>query len=60
MNITVLGSGYVGLVTAVCLAEKGLNVTCVDNNVDVVKNLKASKPQFYEEGLEDLLKKKYK
>ena len=57
MNITVLGSGYVGLVTAVCLAEKGLNVTCVDNNVDVVKNLKASKPQFYEEGLEDLLKK---
>ena len=41
MNIVVVGIGYVGIVTAVCLAEKGHNVTCVD--VDSKKNWNAKK-----------------
>jgi len=34
MRIIVVGSGYVGLVTGVCFAESGVNVTCIDNNFD--------------------------
>ncbi|VAX36941.1 UDP-glucose 6-dehydrogenase [hydrothermal vent metagenome] len=57
MNIAIVGSGYVGLVTGVCLAHIGHNVTCVDNNPDKVKKLKAGKVPIYEPGLEELLKK---
>ena len=57
MNITVIGSGYVGLVTGVCLAHIGHTVTCVDNNHEKIKRLKLGEVPIYEPGLEDLLKK---
>lgn len=57
MNIAVIGSGYVGLVTGVCLAHLGHRVICVDNNQEKIKKLKQGKVPFYEPDLEDLLKK---
>ncbi len=57
MNIAVIGSGYVGLVTGVCLAHLGHRVICVDNNREKIKKLKQGKVPFYEPDLEDLLKK---
>jgi UDPglucose 6-dehydrogenase len=57
MNIAIIGSGYVGLVTGVCLAHIGHNVTCVDNNPEKVKKLKAGKVPIYEPGLESLILK---
>ena len=57
MNIVVAGTGYVGLVTGVCLAEKGHNVTCVDVNEEKIEYMKQGKSPIYEYGLEDLMKK---
>lgn len=57
MNIAIVGSGYVGLVTGVCLAHIGHIVTCVDNNEEKVKRLRRGEVPIYEPGLEDLLKK---
>ncbi|MBI5415632.1 MAG: UDP-glucose/GDP-mannose dehydrogenase family protein [Candidatus Omnitrophica bacterium] len=57
MNIAVIGSGYVGLVTGVCLAHIGHRVMCVDSNREKVKSLKQGRVPIYEPGLEDLLKK---
>lgn len=57
MNIAVIGSGYVGLVTGVCLAHIGHTVICVDNNHEKIKRLRLGKVPIYEPGLEDLLKK---
>src|SRR5262245_53073381 len=57
MNITIIGSGYVGLVTGVCLAHIGHTVTCVDNDLEKIKNLRLGKVPIYEPGLEPLLKK---
>ncbi|MBI5150696.1 MAG: UDP-glucose/GDP-mannose dehydrogenase family protein [Candidatus Omnitrophica bacterium] len=57
MKIAVIGSGYVGLVTGVCLAHIGHRVICVDNNREKVKSLKQGRIPIYEPGLEDLLKK---
>ncbi|KEZ52162.1 UDP-glucose dehydrogenase family protein [Metabacillus indicus] len=57
MNICVIGTGYVGLVSGVCFSEKGNNVTCVDLDVEKIKKLKNGTATIYEEGLEDLLKK---
>ncbi len=55
MRVTVVGTGYVGLVSGVCLSAKGHNVTCVDVNPDVVKTLNAGKPHIYERGLDELM-----
>ncbi|NGY04517.1 UDP-glucose dehydrogenase family protein [Solimonas terrae] len=55
MNVTVFGSGYVGLVTAACLAEVGNHVLCVDVDPDKIATLKAGHCPFYEPGIESLL-----
>jgi len=57
MNIAIVGSGYVGLVTGVCLAQIGHKVICVDVDEEKIKKLKKGKVPIYEPGLEDLLKK---
>jgi len=57
VNITVVGSGYVGLVTGVCLAHIGHTVICVDNNQEKIKRLRRGEVPIYEPGLEELLKK---
>lgn len=55
MKITVVGSGYVGLVTGACFAESGVTVTCVDNNAEKVNQLKDGSVKIYEPGLEALI-----
>ncbi|WP_078429887.1 UDP-glucose dehydrogenase family protein [Alkalihalobacterium alkalinitrilicum] len=57
MNISVVGTGYVGLVTGVCLAEIGHQVTCIDVNQTKILKLQQGKSPIYEPGLEDLLKR---
>lgn len=57
MNITVLGTGYVGLSTGVCLAEIGHHVVCIDIDERKIKNLKEGLSPIYEPGLEELLTK---
>ncbi len=57
MRLTIFGSGYVGLVTGVCLAEVGNHVLCVDVDQRKVDMLKRGESPIYEPGLDDLLKK---
>jgi len=57
MKIVVAGTGYVGLVTGVCLSEKGCNVTCVDIDENKIEKLKQGISPIYEPGLDELLKK---
>lgn len=57
MKIVVAGIGYVGLVTAVCLAEKGHFVTCIDTNKEKIKILKDMKSPIYEPNVEELMVK---
>lgn len=57
MKIGVIGCGYVGLITGVCLAEMGHSLICVDNNEEKIKKLKNLIPPIYESGLSELLKK---
>ncbi|MBL7796699.1 MAG: UDP-glucose/GDP-mannose dehydrogenase family protein [Saprospiraceae bacterium] len=54
MNIAVVGTGYVGLVTGTCFAETGNNVICVDNNEQKVRRLKNGEVPIYEPGLDVL------
>ena len=57
MNITIIGTGYVGLVSGVCLASRGHNVTCVDINLEIVEKLNKGEVTIYEKDLKSLLKK---
>lgn len=55
MRVCVIGTGYVGLVTGVCLAHIGHDVMCVDNNAEKVKLMKAGQSPIYEPGLSELM-----
>ena len=57
MNIAIAGTGYVGLVTAVCLAETGHHVVCVDVDFSKVAMMRQGKSPIYEPDLEDLMSK---
>jgi len=55
MDISIIGSGYVGLVTGACFADVGHNVFCVDNDARKVEALQAGKVPIYEPGLEEVI-----
>ena len=57
MKISVIGCGYVGLVSGFCFADSGHKVTCIDNNDQKIKLLKDNKVPIYEPGLNELLLK---
>ncbi|MBD0269640.1 UDP-glucose/GDP-mannose dehydrogenase family protein [Pseudanabaena sp. FACHB-2040] len=56
MKVSVVGTGYVGLVSGVCLSAKGHQVVCIDIDENKVNKINQGIPPIYEEGLEDLLK----
>lgn len=57
MKLCIIGTGYVGLVSGVCLAEKGHNVICVDTDHHVIEKINSKKTPIYENKLSELLEK---
>ncbi|HZW28899.1 MAG TPA: NAD-binding protein, partial [Trueperaceae bacterium] len=55
MNVTIIGTGYVGLTTGTALAYLGHDVTCVDKQERVVETLRRGEPTIHEDGLAELL-----
>ena len=59
MNLTIFGSGYVGLVTGACMAEMGNHVVCVDIDADKIERLNRGEIPIYEPGLDDYIERNH-
>jgi UDPglucose 6-dehydrogenase len=59
MNVTVIGTGYVGLVTGACLADAGNTVFCLDLNSEKISALNAGKIPIFEPGLEPIVRRNH-
>ena len=55
MEVTIIGTGYVGLTTGVCLAEAGHRVSCIDVNEEIVSQVNRGNPHIYEPNLNEIL-----
>jgi|TARA_B110000003_G_C16593018_1_gene512573 UDPglucose 6-dehydrogenase len=60
MNITIIGTGYVGLVSGACFADLGNKVTCIDTDKKKISNIQKLKIPFYEPGLEEIISRNLK
>jgi UDPglucose 6-dehydrogenase len=60
MKLCIIGTGYVGLVSAACFAETGNDVSCMDVNAEVVRRLERGEVHIYEPGLEDLVRRNHR
>lgn len=60
MKITIVGTGYIGLVSTACFAEKGHSITCIDINQEKIDILNNGKVPIYENGLKELIQKNIK